>query len=58
VDHLCQAKLSQFLGQIQSKVWKRQYSQSEPKLKLKQFAAITPHLLLMDHSMALVVCDQ
>jgi hypothetical protein len=32
-------------------------SQSEPKLKLKQFAAITPHMLLMDHSMALA-CDQ
>jgi hypothetical protein len=30
-------------------------SQSEPKLK--QFAAITPHPLLLNHSMALV-CDQ
>jgi hypothetical protein len=44
------AKPSQFLGQIWSKVWKHPTS-------LKQFAAITPHLMLLDHSIILV-CDQ
>jgi hypothetical protein len=41
------------LGLIWSKVWK--YPTNHPKLKY--FAAITPHLLLLNHSMPLV-CDQ
>jgi hypothetical protein len=47
--------LSKHKGNISVKDWKCPISLSETQLK--QFAAMTPHPLLLDHSMALV-CDQ
>ena len=53
VEHLCQAK--SVFGPDVVKSLEMSSHQSEPKLE--QFAAITPHVLVLNHSMPLV-CDQ